>query len=75
MTKEQHFYGRTYRVVKKLEESKIAEKIFFYLITVTEIMCDSCGKRFQSRSCRNYHTEQYWTVMAKHLRNSNSKAM
>lgn len=39
MTKEQHFYGRTYRVVKKLEESKIAVNIFFYLITVTEIIC------------------------------------
>lgn len=38
MTKEQHFYGRTYRVVKKLEESKIAVNIFFYLITVTEII-------------------------------------
>lgn len=39
MTKEQHFYGRTYRVVKKLEESKIPVNIFFYLITVTEIIC------------------------------------
>ena len=38
MTKEQHFYGRTYRVVKKLEESKIPVNIFFYLITVTEII-------------------------------------